>query len=187
MGNRSTIRGFTLLELMVTIAVGAILMALALPSFQGTFRSNRLATTANKMTAAIALARSDAIKTTRAAGVCGSTDGTSCTASWAGGWLVWQDTDRNGALNGNEAVLSYFSNTSAVTVAVTNAGGTPARLIFDARGRASANDGAASPAAISGTSTITLTSNPCPSTQQLVRQLSINSTGQLVKMNLACP
>jgi type IV fimbrial biogenesis protein FimT len=187
MGNRSTIRGFTLLELMVTIAVGAILMALALPSFQGAFRSNRLATTANKLTAAIALARTDAIKTTRAAGVCGSADGTTCTASWAAGWLVWQDTDRNGALNGSEPVLSFFSNTPAVTVAITNAGGTPARLLFDARGRASANDGAVTPVAISGTSTIMLTSNPCPATQQLVRKLDINSTGQLVKKNLPCP
>ena len=39
------ITGFTLIELLVTITIGAILLAIALPSFQGSLRSNRVATT----------------------------------------------------------------------------------------------------------------------------------------------
>ena len=43
-------KGFTLVELMVTIAVVAILATIAFPSFQSTLRSNRIATAGNEMT-----------------------------------------------------------------------------------------------------------------------------------------
>lgn len=54
--------GFTLVELMVTVAVLAILSTIAYPSFQSTIRSNRVATTTNELIASLALARSEAIK-----------------------------------------------------------------------------------------------------------------------------
>lgn len=57
--------GFTLVELMVTVAVLAILSTIAYPSFQSTIRSNRVATTTNELIASLALARSEAIKNTR--------------------------------------------------------------------------------------------------------------------------
>ena len=56
--------GFTLVELMVTVAVLAILSTIAYPSFQSTIRSNRVATTTNELIASLALARSEAIKNT---------------------------------------------------------------------------------------------------------------------------
>ncbi|SEK68671.1 type IV fimbrial biogenesis protein FimT [Pseudoxanthomonas sp. GM95] len=188
MDRRSTTQGFTLLELMVAIAIAAILLSLALPSFQSTMRSNRLATTSNQFIAAIALARSDAIKTTRATGICGSTDGAACAAdgTWTGGFLVWQDTNRDGAKNTGEAVLNYSPLTAAnMTAAVTGSAGTPARLLFDARGRLQPYG--SSGGNFGGTATLTLTSRPCPSGQQLVRSLLVNSTGQLTKINGACP
>lgn len=54
--------GFTLIELMVTIAVAAILLAVAVPSFRHLIISNRLTTAANDVVTALTVARSEAIK-----------------------------------------------------------------------------------------------------------------------------
>jgi type IV fimbrial biogenesis protein FimT len=77
-------RGFTLIELMVTIAVLAIVLGIAVPSFQEFAVRNRLAATTNELVSALALARSEAVK--RATRV------TVASADWAGGWQVFVDT-----------------------------------------------------------------------------------------------
>ncbi|WP_374012087.1 GspH/FimT family pseudopilin [Pseudoxanthomonas koreensis] len=90
--------GFSVIELMVVVAIVAILAALAFPSFQASIRSNRVATTSNEVLASLSLARTEAIKGVGVAGVCPSSNGTSCssTTDWAGGWMVWR-TDATGA------------------------------------------------------------------------------------------
>ncbi|MCA1805453.1 MAG: GspH/FimT family pseudopilin [Xanthomonadaceae bacterium] len=63
MKNRKTkITGFTLIELMVTISIAAILLAIGVPSFQAIIENNRLATQSNELITAVNLARSEAIK-----------------------------------------------------------------------------------------------------------------------------
>ncbi len=126
--------GFTLVELMVTVAVLAVLSTIAYPSFQSTIRSNRVATTTNELIASLALARSEAIKT-RVVGLYAhpqraKSDG----SSWADGWMVWEDRNGNGALDSGENVLRYSegrptmkSATEALTIG------------FDGRGRNRAN------------------------------------------------
>lgn len=54
--------GFTLIELLVTLAVAAILLAIGVPGLRNILLTNRLATTANEVVAALNLARSEAIK-----------------------------------------------------------------------------------------------------------------------------
>lgn len=54
--------GFTLVELMVTLAVAAILLTVGVPSFRQLIISNRLTAAANDMVVAINVARSEAIK-----------------------------------------------------------------------------------------------------------------------------
>jgi type IV fimbrial biogenesis protein FimT len=66
-------RGFTLIELMVTIAVAAILIAIAVPSFKTLTVSNALTTTANDMVGALNLARMEAIKLNATTQFCGNT------------------------------------------------------------------------------------------------------------------
>ena len=65
--------GFTLVELMVTIAIAAILLMIAVPSFQHLILSNRLTTSATALVDAINTARMDAIKLNATTQFCGST------------------------------------------------------------------------------------------------------------------
>jgi type IV fimbrial biogenesis protein FimT len=76
------LRGFTLIELMITIAVAAILLSIGVPSFQNIIRENRLATQANELITALNLARSEAIR--RGQNVTVTPNG----GDWNSGWVV---------------------------------------------------------------------------------------------------
>lgn len=155
--------GFTLVELMITIVILAVLLGLGLPSFQGVMRSNRIATTTNELTASLSLARNEAIKRAQWAGVCPSSAGTACDgADWASGWLVWADSNGDGALGAGEDVLRFAAGRGGIV-----AGGAAAAVVFDARGRRMA----------AADQVITLRPDECGD-QPLQRTLTVNRTGQ---------
>jgi len=88
-------QGFTLVELVVTLAVAAIVMAAAVPSFQNFIQNNRITAQANELVTALNLARSEAIKRGVPVRVCTSVNGTGCAAAggWQQGWIVFSDID----------------------------------------------------------------------------------------------
>lgn len=166
--------GFTLVELMVVIAIAAILAAIAFPSFQGTLRRNRVATANNAVIAALSEARGEAIRNTRGAGVCGSTAGTSCDGTFANGWLIYSDLDGNGSFNGNDVAIRFERPANGLTVSSASAG----HVLFDARGRRRT------------TSVQTITLQPSqPSScgsEQLRRNLAITPAGQIQTVKATC-
>lgn len=88
--------GFTLIELMVAIAVLAILLGIAVPSFKDALLGSTLTSQANNLVAAINLARTEAIKRNVRVTLCASSDGLACASSggWEQGWIVkCQTTD----------------------------------------------------------------------------------------------
>lgn len=122
--------GFSMIELSVTLAVLLILLVAALPSFQGSLRSNRVSAASNELLASIALARSEAIRSTRGAGVCASATGISCGGTWTNGWLVFVDANANGAMDAGENVVRYSQGTGKLAMV-----GTANTFAFDPRGR----------------------------------------------------
>ena len=89
-----------MVELMVTIVVAAILIALATPSFDGIFNSNRLIGQSNDLVAALQTARSEAVRHNARAIVCRSLDLATCTDGvvWTG-WVAGLDTNRDGQID----------------------------------------------------------------------------------------
>ncbi|WP_239142605.1 GspH/FimT family pseudopilin [Variovorax sp. WS11] len=87
-------RGFTLIELMVTITVLAILLVVAVPSFDGVRLSSRLTSYATDLMASSQLARTEAIKRNAPVTLCVSSNGTGCATSggWESGWIVLSGT-----------------------------------------------------------------------------------------------
>ncbi len=79
---------------MVTLTVAGVLLAVGVPGFFQTIRSNRAATNANDLVAALTIARSEAVRRGANIGVCESADGASCGTStdWASGWIVFVDS-----------------------------------------------------------------------------------------------
>ncbi len=124
-------RGFTLVELVVTIALVAILTSLAIPSFSEALRQWRRDNTTRGLLTSLQLARTESIKTSRQVIVCPSTDETSCAASteWNTGWIVFRDDGggtaanaNNQALDANEPVLKVASAQAGIA-SLTSTGG----------------------------------------------------------------
>lgn len=71
-------RGFSLLELMIAVAVLAILSAIAVPNFSALINRDRLTSQANELVATLQYARSEAVRLNSRVTLCPSTNGASC-------------------------------------------------------------------------------------------------------------
>lgn len=116
-------KGFTLIELMVTISIGAILLAIAVPSYQSFVSSSRMTAQSNDFLSALQLARSEAVKRGTLVSLCKSADGAACivTGTWAQGWIVFVDGSVAGTVDGTDAVIRVFPAISGNSTLVGSA------------------------------------------------------------------
>ena len=94
-------QGMTLVELMVTLAVAAILVSTALPSLSDMAANNRLSALNNQLVSSLNYARSEAVKRRYDVAVCvRDSAGTGCNASggFEGGWIIFTDCNSDGAV-----------------------------------------------------------------------------------------
>lgn len=79
-----------MVEMIMTVAVGAILLTIGIPSFRYVTNSNRIAAEINGLLGDLQFARSEAIKEGVSVSVCVSSSGTACTGTvnWQNGWIV---------------------------------------------------------------------------------------------------
>lgn len=87
--------GYTLIELMVTLAVLGILAAVAIPSMTALINANRLAGMTDELTASVQLARAEAIRRNARVILCGTTDGATCSNNWDRWIVVGRDNVTN--------------------------------------------------------------------------------------------
>ncbi|MDH5370429.1 MAG: GspH/FimT family pseudopilin [Gammaproteobacteria bacterium] len=98
--------GFTLIELIITLAVVSIVLMTGIPALNQMTDSNRLVTQINSIAGSLALARSEAIKTGSVVTVCASSDAATCNVdTWESGWIVFTDKNKDNAINSSTDYL----------------------------------------------------------------------------------
>lgn len=109
-------KGFTLLELMITVVIAGILASMAAPSFTQAIDNNRMTTQINELLTTFNYARSEAIKRSLNVTVCNSNNGASCSGNWHDGWVVFVDTNSDGDVDGGETILRVHEALSGSSV-----------------------------------------------------------------------
>jgi len=97
--------GFTLIEVMITVVIMIIALAVVIPSFRGVLQSNRISGQANELMTAVQLARSEALKQGRPITICAADTSASdpeCGTSWAQGWMAVVDGEAVGSTDVDE-------------------------------------------------------------------------------------
>ncbi|HKE44530.1 MAG TPA: GspH/FimT family pseudopilin [Steroidobacteraceae bacterium] len=125
MGGRST-SGFTLLELMLTLTVIAVIVGLAVPNFREFIQNSRLTGASNDLLASIQLARTEAIKRQRTVAMCATPDPTAavppCDVTFRG-WVVWVDTNNDGVVGAAEQIVGRHDVLPAELRLISDGGG----------------------------------------------------------------
>ncbi len=176
----TSVLGFTLTELLVTIAIACILVSMAVPAFSSVIRSQRLTVAANTLLSSLAYARNEAIKRSGAV-VVQSKAGSD---HWEQGWDIFTDQDGNGQFNddgdsqkcetGEDCLLKTALSLSAnYTLRLTTASGSNQRVIYQASGLTQ--------------QTAILDFNLCDETQQTAplhsRLIQVNAIGRAAVQN----
>ena len=143
-------RGFSLYELLMTMALAALVLTLGIPSFSGIVANHRLKVEVNALFHAVHLARKGSVVRRRAIALCPSSDGEECEPDfdWSIGWMMFVNTDRDHPVvrDEDEAILNYHrvdqnarikSNRKTFTLRSTELRATNGTLVFcDRQGRA---------------------------------------------------
>lgn len=107
-------RGISLVEILVTLAILALVATFAVPNFRTFVQSNNITASANNLMGSLSLARSEAIKRNMTVSVCASSTHVSCTGvDWDNGWIVFTDSGEDGVVDHSDEILSVVKGLAA--------------------------------------------------------------------------
>lgn len=171
--------GLTLIEMMVTLAVAIILVAVGIPAFRSITANNRAVAQSNALVTALNLSRGEAVKRGAPVTICRAANGACDDESndWASGWLVFEDSDSSGDINDGEELIRLWDAPSGnpTIVALDDSDNEVHFVRFDSLGAQ----------ATAGIPTFEIKNPDCRGDQ--VRLVSVSATGQISTTRDACP
>ncbi|WP_019626002.1 GspH/FimT family pseudopilin [Thioalkalivibrio sp. ALJT] len=138
------LRGFTLVELMITLLVASILLGVGIPAFASLVENTRLTTTTNQFLTTLHMTRSEAIRRGHLVSLCTSTDGTTCTSgsTWDAGWILYANPGRAHQPNGPDSILRVGHAWTDSTIAVAGNQPVSQHISYNALGQTERLSGA---------------------------------------------
>lgn len=168
-------RGYTLIELMITVALIAIVLTLAVPEFRTLLQNNRSITTASNLKASMQHARSEALKRGTFVSLCPQARNfTACGSDWTQGWIVFTNPDENTSFSGSEVLIRTYPATDTSMNFSFNQSST--LITFRPNGMA---------ATVSSGQQITVDATGCVGPAR--RVISVSATGRVDISEADCP
>lgn len=160
-------RGFTLIEMLVALAIAGVLASMAAPSFKDLIVSTRLSSYASNLMSGAMLARAEAIRRNAVVSLCVSSNGSSCgTGGWEQGWLVMcRSTD-----------MSYCDPAGANTLVIQAQG--PLASGFRATEASGLAAIAFDPSGASASAALVTVCRATPAVSTQQRQVRVSATGR---------
>lgn len=161
--------GFSLIELIVVLAIAGITLAVAVPSFRSTIQTNRIAAQSSDLISTLQLARSEA--STRKNNIIV----TSINNDWSSGYRVWEDQNNNTSYDAGEEIVEVAALEGQTTLSAAANGAAVNQLIFNSKGFI------ASPSA---SITLDMIAHDCKGTNR--RSIQIGLNGQIAPQAINC-
>jgi len=144
-GQNQHCRGMTMLDLLVSMGIAAILALVAAPNYDNYIRSNEVFADRKNFNTAIMAARYESVARSKTITLCASSDSSNCGTNWDDGWIIFQDdgagsggAPKDGVRNGDEAIVKatiYRGKNAFSMVDVTDTSTPLTYLSFNAYGR----------------------------------------------------
>jgi type IV fimbrial biogenesis protein FimT len=102
-------KGYSLVELLVTLLILVILSSLAVPAYRNFVTENQLTSQLNLLAGAIEYTRAEAIHRHIICTLCKSQDGKRCDGLWREGWIVFADRQSSGQVVSEDEILRVYA------------------------------------------------------------------------------
>jgi prepilin-type N-terminal cleavage/methylation domain-containing protein len=111
---------FTLLEVLITVAIVSVLALVAFPSFTSYSQNSAMVANTSALLGSLKLARSEAITRGKRVSICASANGSTCSSNdkWEDGWVMWVDASSDNTIDSGEKIIRVVGKAKGTNVTI---------------------------------------------------------------------